>query len=93
MTCTGCGSTALVQGHLQSGGDGSGINFQLDDAGVMRRLFASGRQIHAYGCIRCGHLQFGVEFTDKDRQRYQEFEGMQPGVLERINKEEDQDQE
>jgi hypothetical protein len=86
MTCVGCGSTALIQGHLQSGGDGSTINFQLDDAGLMRRLFTSGRQVHAYGCIKCGHLQFAAAFTDKDRERYQEFEGMQPSVLERINK-------
>jgi hypothetical protein len=30
-------------------------------------------------------LQFTVEFTERDLERYQEFEGEQPGVLERIN--------
>jgi hypothetical protein len=26
-----------------------------------------------------------VEFTDKDRKKYQEFDGPQPGVLDRIS--------
>jgi hypothetical protein len=87
MTCVGCGSTALIEGNLQGSQDGSRIDFQLADAGPLKRLFGSGRKVHAFGCIRCGHLQFSVQFTDKDRQRYQQFEGAQPGVLDRINTE------
>jgi hypothetical protein len=30
-------------------------------------------------------LQFTVEFSERDLERYQEFEGEQPDVLERIN--------
>lgn len=87
MTCAGCGSTSLVEGYLHSSQDGSHINFKLADSGILKTLFGSGRKVQAFGCIRCGHLQFAVVFTDKDRQRYQEFEGVQPSVLERINDE------
>jgi hypothetical protein len=45
------------------------------------------REVRAYGCIRCQHLQLAVSFSDEDLQRYQQFEGEQPGVLERINAE------
>jgi hypothetical protein len=41
--------------------------------------------IRAYGCIRCQHLQLAVEFSESDLERYQQFEGEQPDVLERIN--------
>ena len=87
MTCLGCGSTALVEGHLQNE-DASRAGFQLADAGPMRRMFGIGRRkVRAFGCIRCGNLQFAVEFTDEDRERYQQFEGKQPSVLDRINTE------
>jgi hypothetical protein len=45
------------------------------------------RTIRGYGCIRCQHLQLAVDFSEKDLERYQQFEGEQPGVLERINSE------
>jgi len=44
-----------------------------------------GRRIVSYGCIHCRNLQLTVEFNEGDIQKYQEFEGQQPGVLERIN--------
>jgi len=43
------------------------------------------RRIRGYACIHCHHLQLAVDFSEKDLQRYQQFEGEQPGVLERIN--------
>ena len=43
------------------------------------------RKIVSYGCIHCRTLQLTVEFKEGDIQKYQEFEGQQPGVLERIN--------
>ena len=89
MKCVGCGSSALVEGYLQSD-DASTFGFQLVDVGSMRSMLGIGRRkVRAYGCIRCGNLQFGVDFTDKDRQRYQQFEGTQPAVLDRINTESD----
>ncbi len=45
------------------------------------------RGVRAYGCINCQHLQLAVEFSDEDLQSYQQFEGEQPSVLERINPE------
>jgi hypothetical protein len=49
-------------------------------------MFAVGkREVRAYGCIHCQHLQLAVNFSEEDLQRYQQFEGEQPNVLERIN--------
>jgi hypothetical protein len=42
------------------------------------------REVRAYGCIHCQHLQLAVNFTEEDLHRYQQFEGEQPSVLERI---------
>jgi hypothetical protein len=43
------------------------------------------REVRTYGCINCQHLQLAVSFSEEDLQRYQQFEGEQPSVLERIN--------
>ena len=37
--------------------------------------------------LHCQHLQLAVEFSESDLERYQQFEGEQPNVLERINSE------
>jgi hypothetical protein len=93
MKCMACGSTALVEGHLQ-GEDASRIGFQPTDATAFKRMFGLGRRsVRAYGCIRCKHLQFAIEFTEQDLERYLKFEGQQPGVLERISSEEGGSQE
>jgi hypothetical protein len=47
------------------------------------------REVRAYGCVNCGHLQFAVDFSEEDLQRYRQFEGEQPNLLERINAESD----
>ena len=84
MKCTACGSTALIEGTLQ-GEDGLVMGFQPGDAPWIKRFLALGRRgIRAYGCIHCQHLQLAVEFSEKDREQYQQFEGEQPSVLERI---------
>ena len=85
MKCAACGSTSLIGGKLQSE-DASKIGFQPDDAPAFKRVMALGRRrVRAYGCVHCGHLQLVMEFTEEDVERYQQFEGRQPGVLERIN--------
>lgn len=85
MKCAACGSTSLIAGKLQSE-DASKIGFQPDDAPAFKRMMALGRRpVRAYGCIHCQHLQLAVEFTEEDVERYQQFDGQQPGVLERIN--------
>ncbi len=70
------------------GGDGSPVSFYLSDMSAIKRIFGMGsRPVQAYGCVNCRNLQFNVKFTDRDLERYQQFEGEQPNVLERINSE------
>ena len=86
MKCSACGSTALVEGSLFDPSSGGRIAFQPADVSTLKTMFGMGsRKIVTYGCIHCQTLQFTVEFKEGDVQKYQEFEGQQPGVLERIN--------
>jgi hypothetical protein len=88
MKCIACGSTAVVEGSLMDTASGGGIRFQPADLSPLKKMFGMGsRSVRAFACIHCRNLQFTVEFNEEDRQRYQEFEGQQPGVLERINSE------
>lgn len=92
MKCVACGSTALVEGTIIDAYSTSGIMFKPKDTSAWRIMLGSGtRQVRAYGCIHCSHLQLAVEFSDEDFSSYQQFEGEQPGVLERINSEAQKD--
>jgi len=65
---------------------GGRLRFQPADVSTLKQMFGMGsRRIVSYGCIRCRTLQLTVDFNEGDIQKYQEFEGQQPGVLERIN--------
>lgn len=78
----------MVPGTLLDSGDGGKPSFKLDEVPAWKSLFGVGtRPIRGYGCVHCGHLQLAVDFSEKDKHRYQQFEGEQPGVLERINSE------
>ena len=82
MKCVACGSTALVEGTMIDNSSG----FKPKESSKWKSMFGVGtREIRAYGCIHCQHLQLAVNFSEQDLQRYQQFEGEQPGVLERIN--------
>jgi hypothetical protein len=84
MRCVACGSTALVEGTLIDNSSG----FKPKEISSLKSIFGFGtREVRAYGCIHCQHLQLAVSFREDDLQRYQQFEGEQPGVLERINSE------
>ncbi len=86
MECVRCGATAIIEGTLLDTSAGGGIAFQSKDISYLKRIFGGGsRKINAHACIHCSHLELTVEFTDNDRKRYQEFDGPQPGVLDRIN--------
>jgi len=88
MKCLACGSTALVEGSLTDTGSGGKLAFQPADVSTLKQVFGMGsRRVLSYGCIHCRNLQLAVEFNEDDAQKYQEFEGQQPGVLERINSE------
>ena len=85
MKCTACGSSALVEGTVISS-DLATFGFYASDLPSLKRIFGMGsRAVQAYGCVHCKNLQFTVEFSETDVERYQQFEGEQPDVLERIN--------
>ena len=85
MKCTACGSAALVEGTVKDT-NGASVSFSLSDVPTLKAVFGVGsRKVRAYGCIHCQNLQFAVAFTERDFERYQQFEGEQPDVLERIN--------
>ncbi|HEX7316709.1 MAG TPA: hypothetical protein VF297_22600 [Pyrinomonadaceae bacterium] len=89
MKCVACGGEGLVGGELSSESDMGKVCFRLADRSYLSRFLGLGsKTVRAYGCVRCGHLQLAVEFDEKDLRRFLEFEGQQPGVLERINDEE-----
>jgi hypothetical protein len=53
---------------------------------MWKSMFGVGtREVRAYACIHCQHLQLAVDFSEDDMKRYQQFEGEQPSVLDRIN--------
>lgn len=82
MKCVACGSSALVEGTMIDTSSG----FKPKELSGLKSMFGVGtREVRAYGCIHCQHLQLAVSFSKEDLQRYQQFEGQQPGVLERIN--------
>lgn len=87
MKCLACGSEAVVPGTIVDLSGGKPV-FNLDDASGWKSWIGGGtRKIRAFACVHCHHLQLAVDFTEKDLQKYQQFEGEQPGVLERINPE------
>ena len=88
MKCVACGSTALVEGALRDNSSSGTSMFKPKELSIWKSMFGVGtREVRAYGCIRCQHLQLAISFSEEDLQRYQQFEGEQPGVLERINSE------
>ena len=86
MKCVACGSAALVEGTLKDNSGGGTSIFTPKELSIWKSMFGVGtREVRAYGCIHCQHLQLAVSFSEEDLQRYQQFEGEQPSVLERIN--------
>ena len=88
MKCVACGSAALVEGALMENAGGGTTIFKPKESSIWKSMLGIGtREVRAYGCVHCHHLQLAVSFSEEDFQRYQQFEGQQPGVLERINSE------
>ena len=86
MKCVACGSTALVEGTVIDNGGCQTSTFSPKELSIWKSMFGVGsRAVHAYGCVHCHHLQLAVSFSEQDLERYQQFDGEQPGVLERIN--------
>jgi hypothetical protein len=79
---------ALVEGTLMDNAGGGTSLFKPKETSIWKSLFGVGtREVRAYGCVHCHHTQLAVNFSEKDLERYQQFDGEQPGVLERINSE------
>ena len=88
MKCVACGSASLVEGALVNTGGVGMTHFRLSDVPKWKSIFYKGiREVRAYGCVNCQHLQFTVDFSEEDLQRYRQFEGEQPSFLERISEE------
>ena len=74
-------SAALIEGTVRDSNT-SVIRFYQSDVSTLKTIFGfavGGRAVH------CQNLQIAVEFNESDLERYQQFEGVQPDVLERIN--------
>lgn len=89
MNCNSCGSTNVIEGTIiDSNSGGNASLFVSKDKPLYKKIFGiGGNKILSFACVHCGNLQLMVEFSDKDRKNYMEFEGQQPDLLERINEE------
>lgn len=91
MKCVSCGSTNLAEGTVpQSPKDD--LKFHPGGGSLKDRMFRGGRNIRAYACLHCNHLQFVVDFEPGDLERYQDFAGRQPPVLERIEENDEREE-
>jgi predicted nucleic-acid-binding Zn-ribbon protein len=88
MNCIACNSSNLVEGSILDNGGSSKEYFKFVEVSDWKAAFGIGtRDVVAYGCVRCGNLQFIVNFTDEDKKRHLKFEGQQPDLLRRIEDE------
>lgn len=86
MNCNSCGSTNLIEGTIADNDGGTTANFVPNDKPFYKKIFGfGGNKILSFACVHCGNLQLMVEFSEKDKERYIEFEGKQPSLMERIN--------
>ncbi len=85
MNCIACGSTNLIEGKIIDESGGTNIGFIPLKVSIWKAVFGIGvRDISANACVHCGLLQLNVNFSEEDKQRYLNFEGKQPGLLERL---------
>lgn len=76
MKCIACGNSSLVEGRTVT--EGMDMSFRPSGDSKLKKAFGVGsRSVRAFGCTRCGHLQFAVDFSEDDLKKYQSFEGVQ----------------
>lgn len=86
MNCNSCGSTNLIEGTISDSNGGNVSLFVSKDKPIYKKIFGmGGNKILSFACVHCGNLQLTVDFSEKEKKRYIEFEGQQPSLLERIN--------
>ena len=91
MRCVSCGSANLIEGTVPVTPKDE-LKFNPGGRSFKDRMFGIGRRVRAYGCLHCNYLQFAVDFEPGDLERYQEFEGAQPTVVERLEETSDEDE-
>jgi hypothetical protein len=92
MKCTACSSTALVEGSIVESGSGD-VSFKPTDLPLFKSMFGIGtRPVRAYACTHCSNLQLAVEFREEDLKRYQQFEGRQPSLMERLGEKSEEEE-
>jgi len=86
MNCNSCGSSNVIEGTINDSNGGSVALFVSKDKPFYKQIFGmGGNKILSFACVHCGNLQLMVDFSEKDKERYVEFEGKQPSLMERIN--------
>lgn len=88
MNCNSCGSSNVIEGIISDSNGGDASLFISKDKPYFKKIFGmGGNKILSFACVHCGNLQQIVEFDEKDKERYIEFEGRQPTLMERIKDE------
>lgn len=83
MKCVACGGEELVEGVLFDKGYASEVGFKASDSSLLSRMFGTGvMSVRAFGCARCGHLQLGVELSERLLKEHQSFDAAPPSVTE-----------
>lgn len=83
MKCVACGGEELVEGVLFDKAYTSTIGFKANGASILSQMFGAGiMPVRAFGCARCGHLQLGVELSEKLLKEHQSFDKAPPSITE-----------
>lgn len=83
MKCVACGGQELVEGVLFDKTYVSEVGFKASGSSMLSRMFGTGvMSVGAFGCVRCGHLQLGVELSEKLLKEHQSFDKAPPSVTE-----------
>ena len=83
MKCVACGGDELVEGVLFDKAYVSEVGFKASGSSMLSRMFGTGvMSVGAFGCARCGHLQLGVELSEKLLKEHQSFDKAPRSVTE-----------
>ena len=83
MKCVACGGEELVEGVLFDKAYASEVGFKASSSSILSRMFGTGvMSVEAFGCARCGHLQLGVELSERLRKEHQSFDKAPPSITE-----------
>jgi len=68
MKCVACGSVALVEGTLIDNSGSRTSIFKPKELSIWKSMFGVGtREVRAYGCIHCQHLQLASALARRIR--------------------------